>query len=189
METPIEPSGATTTVMAPCSSVRRTSAPAARQRSTTVGAGKPNRLARPQDTIAQRVPVWGSEYRDRKDRWAAVFHEFDGSSGKLSILDGGLDAAELAYVAAGVPDFTLKTVAPSVGYYRTAFLDFVLPGVIYIANHDPERDVGLLEYRNLELGFTAQISEGVADFVVTADDVLYTVPYGNAAGIWLLQAK
>jgi hypothetical protein len=41
----------------------------------------------------------------------------------------------------------------------------------------------------LELGFTAQISEGVADFVVTADDVLYTVPYGNAAGIWLLQAK
>jgi hypothetical protein len=139
--------------------------------------------------IAERVPVWGSEYRDRKDRWAAVFHEFDGHSGKLSILDGGLDAAEQAYVAAGVPDFPLKTVAPSVGYYRTAFLDFVLPGVIYIANHDPERDVGLLEYRNLELGFTAQISEGVADFVVTADDVLYTVPYGNAAGIWLLQAK
>jgi hypothetical protein len=144
-----------------------------------------NRLS----VIAERVPVWGSEYRDRKDRWAAVFHDFDGQSGKLSILDGGIDAAAQAYTARGVPDFTLQTIAPSVGYYRTAFLDFVLPGVIYIANHDPELDVGLLEYRNLELGFTAQISEGVADFVVTADDVLYTVPYGNAAGIWLLQAK
>ena len=139
--------------------------------------------------VAEGVPVWGAEYRDRKDRWAAVFHDFDGDSGKLSILDGGLDAAEQTYLSRGVPAFPLNTIAPSVGYYRTAFLDFVLPGVIYIANHDPELDVGLLEYRNLELGFTAQISEGVADFVVTADDVLYTVPHGNAAGIWLLQAK
>jgi hypothetical protein len=29
----------------------------------------------------------------------------------------------------------------------------------------------------------------VSDFIVTADDVLYSVPYGDAAGIWLLQAK
>lgn len=130
--------------------------------------------------VAENVPSRGYVYHDRKDRWTAIYHGFDGAHGTLSILDGPLDATRR-------PE--LRTIAPDVGYYRTAFLDFVLPGIIYLAELDPERNVGLLEYRNLELGFTAQIASGVADFIVTADDVLYSVPYGDAAGIWLLQAK
>jgi hypothetical protein len=139
--------------------------------------------------VAESVPSRGYEYRDRKDRWTALYHGFDGTRGALSILDGGLDGAQQDFQASGTPAFELRTIAPDVGYFRTAFLDFVLPGIIYLSEHDPERDVGLLEYRNLELGFTAQISAGVSDFIVTADDVLYAVPYGEAAGIWLLQAK
>jgi hypothetical protein len=139
--------------------------------------------------IAERVPYRGYEYRDRKDRWTAIYRDFDGTHGSLAILDGGLDGAQSAFENSRSPAFELRTIASDVGYFRTAFLDFVLPGIVYLAEHDPERGIGLLEYRNLELGFTAQIASGVADFIVTADDVLYTVPYGDAAGIWLLQAK
>ena len=139
--------------------------------------------------VAEGVPWRGYEYHDRKDRWTALYHGFDGTRGALSILDGGLDGAQQTFQTSGTPAFALRTIAPDVGYFRIAFLDFVLPGIIYLAEHDPERDVGLLEYRNLELGFTAQISAGVSDFIVTTDDVLYAVPYGDAAGIWLLQAK
>ena len=139
--------------------------------------------------VSEGVPSRGFEYDDRKGRWTAIYHEFDGTRGALSILDGNLDSTEIGFQSTGDADFGMRTIAPDVGYFRTAFLDFVLPGILYIAEHDPVRDVGLLEYRNLELGFTAQISEGVSDFIVTADDVLYAVPYGSAAGIWLLQAK
>lgn len=139
--------------------------------------------------VAERVPFRGFEYGDRKSRWTALFSQFDGENGTLSILDGSLDSAESAYQASGTPAFELRTVASNVSYFRTAFLDFVLPGILYLSDRDPVLDVGLLEYRNLELGFTAQIAQGVSDFIVTADDVIYSVPYGNAAGIWLLQAK
>jgi hypothetical protein len=139
--------------------------------------------------VAEGVPWRGYEYQDRKGRWTALYHGFDGTRGALSILDGSLDGALQDFQASGRPPFELRTIARDVGYFRTAFLDFVLPGIIYLSGHDPERDVGLLEYRNLELGFTAQIAAGVSDFIVTADDVLYSVPYGDAAGIWLLQAK
>ena len=33
------------------------------------------------------------------------------------------------------------------------------------------------------------VSEGVADYVQPGSGLLYSVPYGDAAGIWLARAK
>jgi hypothetical protein len=41
----------------------------------------------------------------------------------------------------------------------------------------------------LELRFTARVNEGVSDYIVSDDEVLYSIPYGDDAGIWLAPGK
>jgi hypothetical protein len=65
----------------------------------------------------------------------------------------------------------------------------VLSGVSYLTRFDPTTRTGRLEYRNLELRFTARVNNGVSDYLVAHDEILYTIPYGNDAGIWLVPGK
>jgi hypothetical protein len=36
---------------------------------------------------------------------------------------------------------------------------------------------------------TARVNDDVSDFVVAHDEVLYAIPYGENAGIWLVAGK
>nr|PZN26750.1 MAG: hypothetical protein DIU78_06860 [Pseudomonadota bacterium] len=139
--------------------------------------------------VADKVPSRGFELVDRRRRWTVLFHDFDGISGRLSLLEGDLDAGKTLVPGAPLPRYSLREIATNVGHFRSTFLDQVLPGILYMTDIDHEKGVGRVEYRNLELGFTALMSYGVSDFVVAPDEVLYTVPYGEGAGIWLVQAK
>jgi hypothetical protein len=64
-----------------------------------------------------------------------------------------------------------------------------LPGAAYLASYDPQTGTGQLAYRNLELAFTATVSEGVSDYVSTTANIIYSVPFGEAAGIWVVRAR
>ena len=68
-------------------------------------------------------------------------------------------------------------------------LDRVLPGIAYYSDYDRELRTGTLVYRNLELKFTALLNYGVSDFVVAEDEVIYSIPYGESAGVWVVQGK
>jgi hypothetical protein len=72
--------------------------------------------------------------------------------------------------------------------WRTAFISSV-PGMAFLADYDATLDIGRLDYRNLELGFTATVSEGVAQYVSTSDGLIYTVPFGPSAGMWAVRAR
>jgi hypothetical protein len=71
---------------------------------------------------------------------------------------------------------------------RARFLSS-LPGIAYLTGYDAQNDVGRLEYRNLELGFTATVSDGVQNYLSTRATVIYSVPLGAAAGIWVVRAR
>jgi hypothetical protein len=136
----------------------------------------------------ERVPRRHFAYTNLHGR-VALFNEFDGESGTLSIGS--------AVCPAGASDCTDKYYAPTpiarnVHHPRHEFLDKdedFLPGIAYLADYDTETETGRFEYRNLELGFTSTINDGVADFMYAGNGVLYSVPYGPGAGIWLARAK
>jgi hypothetical protein len=136
----------------------------------------------------ERVPRRHFAYSNLHGR-VALFNEFDGGSGTLSI--------GTPVCPAGASDCTDKYYAPTpiarnVHHPRHDFLDKdedFLPGIAYLADYDLETDTGRFEYRNLELGFTSVINEGVADFMYAGNGLLYTVPFGAGAGIWLARAK
>jgi hypothetical protein len=88
-----------------------------------------------------------------------------------------------------MPEIELTTIAPSVSRFGVGSLGLVLPGLLFLTNYDLDRGTGRLEYRNLELGFTALVNYGVSDYLVAKDEVLYAVPRGEGAGIWLVQGK
>jgi hypothetical protein len=139
--------------------------------------------------LAEGVPWQDFEYQDGSKQWTVLFHDMHDGVGRLSVLQDGLD--ELASVPPDEP-FTmpgLTAVASNVVTRGTASLNEVLSGVSYLSDFDMTSRTGRLEYRNLELRFTAQVSEGVSDYVVAHDEVLYTVPYGDDAGIWLAPGK
>jgi hypothetical protein len=135
-----------------------------------------------------RVPRRHFAYTNIHGR-VALFHEFDGESGTLSIGSpvcpaGASDCIDRYYAP--------TPIARNVHHPRHDFLDKdddFLPGIAYLANYDTETDTGRFEYRNLELGFTSVINEGVADFMYAGNGLLYSVPYGEGAGIWLARAK
>lgn len=140
------------------------------------------------ERLLERVPRRHFAYTDIHGR-VALFNEFDGESGTLSIGS--------PVCPAGASDCTDKYYAPTpiarnVFHPRHDFLDKdedFLPGIAYLADYDIETDTGRFEYRNLELGFTSAINEGVADFMYAGNGLLYSVPYGDGAGIWLARAK
>ncbi|HSU42251.1 MAG TPA: hypothetical protein VLJ38_21870 [Polyangiaceae bacterium] len=64
-----------------------------------------------------------------------------------------------------------------------------LPGFAYFAAWDAKNGTGRLDYSNEELRFSATVSEGVSDYLQPGSGLLYTVPFGSAAGIWLARGK
>jgi hypothetical protein len=64
-----------------------------------------------------------------------------------------------------------------------------LPGFVYYTHWDAESATGRLSYSNVELGFSATVSDGVSDYLQPGSGLLYAVPFGAGAGIWLARGK
>ena len=86
------------------------------------------------------------------------------------------------------PLYTSSVVARGVYPFRNGFMND-LPGLVYLTHYDAATQTGTLEYSNAELGFSAVASEGVADWVQPGSGLLYSVPFGAGAGLWLARAK
>ncbi|HEX6765786.1 MAG TPA: hypothetical protein VF103_09925, partial [Polyangiaceae bacterium] len=130
------------------------------------------------EVLLERVPRRDYEYQDSSRRWRAIFDDSDGVTGTLSIDDSGSRTFA-----------NKRVIARRVRHPRHQFLDVVLPGIAYVSNYDAETDTGRLEYNNLELGFQGIISEGVSDFIPAGNGILYTVPFGEARGVWIARAQ
>jgi len=137
--------------------------------------------------ILARVPPRRFAYTDVEKR-QALFSDFDGKNGTLSIgrsvCTPGSNC-ERQY-------FEPVPIARKVRHNTHAFLDETeefLPGIGFLDQYDEERQTGRFQYSNLELGFTSIVSEGVSDFTYAGNGILYSVPYGEGAGIWLARAK
>jgi hypothetical protein len=140
--------------------------------------------------LAERVPWDAFEYQDGTRQWTVLFHDMqEQGAGKLSVFREGIDELESAPPEPTLSLPELSTVASNVIVFGTSSLDEVLSGVTYLTDFDRSTFTGRLEYRNLELRFTARINEGVSSYVVGYDEILYTIPYGDDAGIWLASAK
>jgi hypothetical protein len=140
-------------------------------------------------TVAKDVPAGYYRFRDQKGRWSGLLHDYDGSVATLSITDSTLDRSQAASAvpAWGAP--TLTPIATRVAPDSRAHFLTCLPGAAYLASYDPQTGTGQLAYRNLELAFTATVSEGVSDYVSTTANIIYSVPFGEAAGIWVVRAR
>jgi hypothetical protein len=138
-------------------------------------------------SIAHGVPPGRFKFRDPKNRWTALFHDFDGTTASLSITESLLDFNEAAH--GPVPPSVFQPIAHSaVLDWRTDFIES-LPGIAYLTDYDPVNDIGRLDYRNLQLGFTATVSDGVSRYLSTSDGLIYSVPFGPSAGIWAVRAR
>jgi hypothetical protein len=140
--------------------------------------------------VAERVPWQAFEYQDSTQSWTALFHDVkpDGA-GRLSVFYAGLDGLEATPPDQPFVAPELSKVASNVIVLSTLSLNDVLSGVSYLKNFDLTTRTGRLEYRNLELRFTASVNDGVSDYVVSHNEVLYNIPYGDDAGIWLVPGK
>lgn len=139
--------------------------------------------------VARGVPRDGFEYADGARRWTVLFHEFDGSNGKLSLLPGVLDTLASVPLTQPLPEVELEPIAEEIPYRGAALLNHVLPGVAYFSDYDAERGTGTLVYKNLELRFEALVNYGISDFIVAEDEIIYSIPYGDSKGIWVVQGK
>ena len=141
--------------------------------------------------LAEGIPWPSFEYRDESKQWTVLFHDLNlaGQRGALSAFYGDLDDLQATPIDQpfSAPEFL--DIAPSVGVFRTAALDQVLSGVIYLADFNVQTGTGRLEYRNLELRFTGLVNYDVSDYIVASDQVLYAIPHGAHAGIWLVSGK
>lgn len=140
--------------------------------------------------LAERVPWDAFEYQDGTKQWTVLFHDMQlQGAGKLSVFRDGIDALESTPPEKPLSMPELSTVASNVIVFGTSSLDEVLSGVTYLTDFDLSTLTGRLEYRNLELRFTAHVNDGVSSYLVGYDEILYTIPYGDDAGIWLASAK
>jgi hypothetical protein len=130
------------------------------------------------EILLHGVPRRDYDYVDQSRRWRAIFDESDGVTGRLSIADPSSRTLE-----------DKRVIAQGVRHQRHQFLDVVLPGIAFISNYDREREMGRLEYTNLELDFRGTISEGVSDFIPSGNGILYAVPFGEARGVWIARAQ
>jgi hypothetical protein len=137
--------------------------------------------------VARRVPPNGFKFRDAKNRWTAIVDDFQKPLGTLAITESTLDFSEAARAPAPPP--ALEVIARGVLWdSRTQFVS-ALPGIAYFTHYDKASDTGRLEYRNLELRFTATVSDGVANYLVTPGGLIYSVPNGDGAGIWVVRSR
>ncbi len=140
--------------------------------------------------LAERVPWDAFEFQDSTKKWTVLFHDMqEQGAGRLSVFPHGIDALESTPPGKAFRAPEISPVASNVIAFGTSSLDEVLSGVAYVTDFDPSSLTGRLEYRNLELRFTARVNEGVSSYVVSYDEILYTIPYGDDAGIWLASAK
>jgi hypothetical protein len=139
--------------------------------------------------VAERVPWQAFEYQDSTQKWTVLFHDMHEGVGRLSVFSDGLDGLQSPKHDQPFAVPKLSEVASNVVVLGTSALNEVLSGVSYLTHFDATTRTGRLEYRNLELRFTANVNDGVSDYVVTHDEVLYTIPYGDEAGIWLAPGK
>jgi hypothetical protein len=140
------------------------------------------------ERLLERVPRRKFSYKDIHGR-VALMHDYDGAKGTLAMgtptcPQGAKDCSDRYYEPV--------TVARGVHHPDHAFLsqdeDF-LPGIAFFTDFDDELGVGRFQYRNLELGFTSIVNEGVGEFLYAGNGLLYSVPFGERAGIWLARAK
>jgi hypothetical protein len=137
--------------------------------------------------VSRHVPAYGFKIRDPKNRWTAIIDDFQKPLANLSITKSTLDFTESARTPAAPP--SLELIARGVVWdSRTQFVP-ALPGIAYFTQYDPEKDIGRLEYRNLELRFTATVSDGVAAYLPTPGGLIYSVPFGDSAGIWVVRSR
>jgi hypothetical protein len=141
------------------------------------------------EVLATGVPWQAFEYQDSSKQWTVLFHDMHEGIGKLSLLPSGIDQLEAAPYDAPLVMPQLTELAPNAVVFGTSALNELLSGVLYLSGYDLTTRTGRLDYRNLELRFTASVSDGVSDYFALDDQVLYAVPYGEAAGIWLVQGK
>ncbi|MET0790129.1 MAG: hypothetical protein ABW061_01285 [Polyangiaceae bacterium] len=145
--------------------------------------------------LTEGVPWPQFEYRDSTRAWTVLFHDLiapgqpQGQNGQLSVFYGTLDALLATPLTAPFAAPELRPIAPNVGVFRVQALGQVLSGVMYLADFDEQSGTGRLEYRNLDLRFTAHVNDGVSDYAVVQDQVLYAIPRGENAGIWLVSGK
>jgi hypothetical protein len=143
-------------------------------------------------TVARNVPQRRYAYLNRfkgnplagKMAW---FSDLDGDFGTLSLAapdtsSGVLD--DQAHEPLYAPD-------PVASHVYVGDHNFMLdlPGFVYYTSFDAKTGTGRLTYSNTELGFAATVSEGVSDYLQPGSGLLYTVPYGEGAGIWLARGK
>jgi hypothetical protein len=137
--------------------------------------------------VLERIPDRRYTYQD--SQYVALFNDYDGSNGTLSI---GRQVCPPDPPDCQAGYYAPEPVAYNVRHPRHRLFNEVgdwLPAIGYLTAYDKERATGRFEYRNLELGFTSIVSEGVSDFLMAGNGILYAVPFGDAAGIWLARAK
>jgi len=117
----------------------------------------------------------------------AWFQDLEGSEGTLAIAEQN-PATNVVDDQYGQRLYTSAAVAHGVHVTRNGFMND-LPGLVYFTHYELSTRIGTLEYSNAELGFSAIVSEGVADYVQPGSGLLYSVPYGENAGLWLARAK
>jgi hypothetical protein len=117
----------------------------------------------------------------------AWFQDLEGTEGTLSIAERNPDSPVVDDQGLQ-PLYRSSAVAHGVHVTRNGFMND-LPGLVYFTHFDLATRTGTLEYSNAELGFSATVSEGAADYVQPGTGLLYSVPYGEGAGIWLARAK
>lgn len=139
--------------------------------------------------LAKNVPWQAFEYRDSTKAWTVLFNDMQAGVGRLSAIPSGLD--QLAAIPADQPLElpALSDVASNVIVFSTSSLNDVLSGVIYLTGYDLTTRTGRLDYSSLDLRFSAHVHDGVSDYIVAHDEVLYSIPYGEDAGIWLASGK
>jgi hypothetical protein len=118
-----------------------------------------------------------------------LFHDWHENSGRLSRFNGTVDSLNAVAPDAPFEAPALEEIAPSVGPFTTVALGALLPGTSFLADYDVETATGSLAYENAELRFQAVVDQGVSDYLVTADYLIYTIPYGRDRGIWLTTGK
>lgn len=139
--------------------------------------------------VAEGVPWQAFEYTDQTGGWTALFHDMKDGVGRLSSIPNGLSDLEAVPEDAPFEAPALSGIASNVAVLSTLSLDDVLSGVVYLTDYDLTTRTGHLAYSNLDLRFTADVNDGVSDYLVTHDEVLYTIPYGDDAGIWIVEGK
>jgi hypothetical protein len=139
--------------------------------------------------VAESVPAGGFEFTDTSRSWTVLFHDWHENSGRLSRFNGTVDSLNAVAPDAPFEAPALEEIAPSVGPFTTVALGALLPGTSFLADYDVETATGRLAYENAELRFQAVVDQGVSDYLVTADYLIYTIPYGRDRGIWLTTGK